>query len=78
MLAEESERPCGKKFQGSRPARRRSGRKSVGADLGEPSKEDRVDEHREDRLQDRPGRSEHRLLVTKLDVTPTRKYRSSR
>ena len=65
---------------GSGPGRRRSTeagregedrvREAVGADAGELAEEDREDDHRHQRLEDRPRDSEGRLLVPDLDVAP--------
>ena len=43
---------------------------AVGRHLRQLAEEDREDDHRHQRLDDRPGGAEHRLLVADLDVAP--------
>ncbi len=47
--------------------------KAVRGHPGQMAEKDGEDHHREERLDDRPGRAEHRLLVADLDVTPDEK-----
>ena len=64
-------RPKAKNVQGTSPARLNTGYgQAVRRHAGEPPEEQAEDEHREQRLQHRPGDAERRLLVPDLHVTP--------
>ena len=51
-------------------------RNALARDLGESSKDDRKDHHREERLDYGPGDTEARLLVPDLNVSPDEEVRA--
>ena len=74
MLPPDCASPCAKNVQGSRPAKEKIGYGSPSrSDLRQSAEKDREHQHRQEGLENRPGRPEQRLLVSDLDVPPDEK-----
>src|SRR6266536_4970658 len=68
-----AETVCKKNPRNQRRKRKDRIRNPIGRHLPEASKKDTEDHHRQERLNDGPGRAERGLFVTHLDVAPDKK-----